>query len=463
MKIDKILAMSAYAVQAFATLGLVFVVSRLLPGGEYGRYSLIVASAQSIAVLAFEWVRLAASRFCANLGNEDSRQRKDTIQAAFMGSALILSVLALLSAISTILPAEEVLLGWAIALLIGLTDLLLVFLRVQGSFNEFAILQMVRAFTLLTCSIVGAYFGQSAYHALIGLTSGYALSLVVYIVVAPQWWRWRLKNVQMPLFKQMAVYGLSVAAASNIHLQVPLFIRWVGKAFLPADGFAGLSLAMDILQKPFALVTSAVGGVLTPGVIVEFEQGKDPRAPKLKQIYEAQLWCVLLLLGGAVAFLPDLADLVIKPHLRNWVVQFGPPIAMIFAVHTLIQTTISIPGHLLHWGSRLIANAVVELACFGLLMGAALYIEVIRPYLWLWLGVVAVVLSLFYALPLVLKVPCRQPVEAIYIGGATTISLAALRFAETHSDLTLIFFKALAALVFCVVGLGLYRPFYRKQ
>ncbi|MDE2434499.1 MAG: hypothetical protein KGN37_16835, partial [Burkholderiales bacterium] len=68
-----------------------------------------------------------------------------------------------------------------------------------------------------------------------------------------------------------------------------------------------------------------------------------------------------------------------------------------------------------------------------------------------------------YALPLVLKVPCRRPVEALYIGGATAISLAALRLAETHSDLSFMFFKALAALVFCVVGLGLYRPFYRKQ
>lgn len=461
MKLDKILAMAAYGVQAVATLGLVFAVSRLLSGGEYGHYSLVVASAQSVAVLGFEWVRLSASRFCANLGVDNALQRKDTVQASFLLAAVTICLLAALSVLCGFLSVVEAAAGLSIALLIGLTDLLLVFLRVQGSFNQFAVLQMVRAFALLAGSIAGAFWGQTAGSALGGLCAGYALTLLVYIAAAPRWWLWRAANFQWPLFKDMAVYGASVAAASNIHLQVPLLIRWLGKAFLPVEGFAGLSLAMDILQKPFALVTSAVGGVLTPGVIVEFETAQNPASPKLRQLYEVQLWCVFLMLGLAIALLPDLCALVVKPELRLWVTQLGVPVALIFAGHTLIQTTISIPGHLLHMGKRLIGHAVIELAWVSLLMVGVLYFEALRPYLWLWLGAFAVAISILMALPLVRQVPCNLPVAAIYIGGLIALVQGLLFFVGTQGLVLLMIPKAMAALGLGALGLWAYRSISR--
>ena len=457
MKLDKILAMAAYGVQAAATLGLVFAVSRLLSGGEYGHYSLVVASAQSAAVLGFEWVRLAASRFCANLGADNAAQRKDTVQASFAMAAVVMSLLACVAVFGGLVSLAEVAAGLSIALLIGITDLLLVFLRVQGSFNQFAALQMLRAFALLFGSIAGAYWGQSAAAALAGLCGGYALTLLVFVFAAPRWWLWCAANFESSLFKEMAVYGVSVAAASTVHLQVPLLIRWLGKAFLPVDGFAGLSLAMDILQKPFALVTSAIGGVLTPGVIVEFESANNPASPKLRQLYEVQLWCVFLMLGLATGLLPDLCALAVKPELRSWVVQLGVPVALIFAGHTLIQTTISIPGHLLHMGKRLIGHAVIELSLVAGLMVGVLYFDALRPNLWLWLGALAVLVSILLALPLVMKVPCRRPVEAIYIGGLVVFAQSLLFFVGTQGQVLLMIPKALASVGLGALGLWVYR------
>jgi hypothetical protein len=283
------------------------------------------------------------------------------------------------------------------------------------------------------------------------------VTLVVYVVAAPNWWAWRVENVRHAMFKEMAVYGLSVAAASNIHLQVPLLIRWLGRAFLPVEGFAGLSLAMDVLQKPFALVTSAVGGVLTPAVIVEFDQAKSPDAPKLRQLYEIQLWAVFLMLGLAIGLLPDLCDMVVKPELRHWVVQLGVPVALIFAGHTLIQTTISIPGHLLHMGTRLIGHAIIELVCVAALMIWVLQFESLRPVLWLWLGAFGVLISILMALPLVLKVPCKRPIEAIYIGGAVTFVLALLYFVGTSGSVLFMMVKTIAAIGIGSAGLWFYR------
>lgn len=457
MKLDKFLALSAYAIQAIATLGLVFAVSHLLSGREYGHYSLIAATAQSAAVLGFEWVRLAASRFCAANDVGDARQRKDTIQAAFAGAAALILCVAIGGVMLGLASVQEVALGLGIAVLIGVTDLLLVFLRVQGSFNQFAILQMLRAFALIGGSVAGAYWGQSALAGLAGLCAGYGLTLLVYVFAAPTWWTWRFDNVRHAMFKEMAVYGLSVAAASNIHLQVPLLIRWLGKAFLPVEGFAGLSLAMDVLQKPFALVTSAVGGVLTPGVIVEFDKAQSTEAPKLRQLYEIQLWAVFLMLGLAIGLLPDLCDMAVKPELRQWVVSLGVPVALIFAGHTLIQTTISIPGHLLHMGRRLIGHAVIELVCIAALMAWVLPFEALRPVLWLWLGALGVFISILMSLPLVLKVPCKRPIEAIYIGGAVTFVLALFYFVDTNGSVLFMIAKTIAAIGIGSAGLWFYR------
>lgn len=429
MKLDKFLALSAYAVQAIATLGAVFVVSFFLSGQEYGHYSLVLATAQSVAVLAFEWVRIAASRFCANVNAPDQDARKHTVQGAFVLTLMVVAVVGVgLVAIGWLQP-KHALVGGLIATAMGLTDLLLVFLRARGSFNQFAILQMGRAFTLLAGAALGAYWGRTADLALIGMCVGYGISTVAFVLAAPSWWIWNPSRHSWLVFKELARYGVAAAAASNIHLQVPLAVRWVGRSLLSVEAFAGLSLALDILQKPFALVTSAIGGVLNPGVIVEFEsQKKDKESPKLRQIYEIQVLSVLLILGLAIAFLPDVAVLLVPSGSAIWLVQFGPAVGCMCALHAILQSTVAIPGHLLHAGGRLIANAAIELALVGLMVGCALIFEAMRPILWVWLSSIGVVLALIYAAPLLKLVPCRYPIQAAVTGFVLSVALSGCYF-----------------------------------
>lgn len=429
MKLDKFLALSAYAVQAIATLGAVFVVSFFLSGQEYGQYSLVLATAQSVAVLAFEWVRIAASRFCANVNAPDQDTRKHTVQGAFVLTLMVVAGAgAMLVALGWLQP-KHALVGGLIATAMGLTDLLLVFLRARGSFNQFAILQMARAFTLLAGAALGAYWGRTADIALAGMCIGYGISTVVYVLAAPRWWVWRPSQQSWQVFKELAQYGLAAAAASNIHLQVPLAVRWVGRAFLSVEAFAGLSLALDILQKPFALVTSAIGGILNPGVIVEFESQKEKNeSPKLRQIYEIQVLSVLLILGLAIAFLPDVAVLLVSSGSALWLTQFGPAVGCMCALHAILQSTVAIPGHLLHAGGRLIANAAVELVLVGSMVGSALIIDALRPVLWVGMASIGVVLALIYAAPLLNSVPCRYPTQAAVTGAVLSILLSGCYF-----------------------------------
>lgn len=140
--------------------------------------------------------------------------------------------------------------------------------------------------------------------------------------------------------------------------------------------------------------------------------------------------------------------------------NLGVPVALIFAGHTLIQTTISIPGHLLHMGRRLIGHTAIELGFVAGLMIWVLYFDLLRPTLWLWLGALGVLLSTLAALPLVMKVPCQRPVEAI-CGGAVAFVVSLLYFVGTSGNVLLMIVKTTAAISTCGAGLWLYRRIAR--
>lgn len=457
MKFDKALALGAYAFQAFATLGLVFGVSHMLPAGEYGQYSLVVATAQSAAVLAFEWIRLAAVRFCSGSEGDEVATRLATVQATFAAACGALVVVGAGVAMWQTQLQVSVSLGLVVALLMGATDLQLIFLRSRGSFLQFAGLQCSRSMALLVASIGAAWATQSTEGALLGLAGGYAVSLILFVLADPAWWRWKLSLARKRVFKDMAAYGISAAAASMVYLQVPLLLRWVAKSVLGVDAFAGFSLTMDILQKPFALVTSAIGGILTPGIIAEFEQSSDPRSPKLRQLYEAQMWSVFLLLGGSIAFLPEMCALVVRPSLHAAVLACGPAVAIIFAGHTLVQTTISIPGHLLQLGRMLIGNAVAELALITLAAAPGTQLAVLQPYGWLWCCAVAVLLAIAVGIPLVKRVACERPTATLVVGTTCCAALSALHFWSTKGQWFSMGLKATSAALITAALLLLYR------
>ena len=456
MKFDKFLAILAYAYQAFATLALVFCIGYLLPVSDYGRYSLVVATAQAVAVFAFDWIRQAATRFCANMGRADAELRKQTILVTFFIASFALFLVGVLAVLLGVANRSEISLGIVVALMMGATDLQLVFLRVQGSFSKFSVLQTLRASFLLACSCLFAWWIGSSVGALLGLTVGYVLTFGLFVGVSPSWWRIRPAFARMELFKNMARYGTSAAAASVVGLQVPLLLRWVAKSVMPLEAFAGFSLAMDILQKPFALVTTAIGGVLSPAVIVFFEENPNAYSKKLKRLYEMQFWAVLLVLGGAVALLPDVSAIFVKAGLREGLLSSAVSVGLIFAIHTLIQTTIAIPGHLLKAGRRLVLNALVEL---GLVAVSLIPFAIFRfghPFDWLWIVCLSVLAAGVYSLPLMRAVPCHRPIASLTIAPVVAF-LVALNYFWVCGLTAFLALKLVWLAIICGLGLAIYR------
>lgn len=448
MRRDKIFALLAYVIQAVSTLGVVFTVSYFLDAVSYGRYSLVVATSQTVSVLASEWIRLGALRFCS-ADAADMRQRVGTIQTVFLGVCAALGAAVLALGLLDILPLTDALLGLTVAVLMSATDLQLVFLRVRGSFNGFARLQSARAIILLTSATLGAVSTHSQTGALAGLSLGYLVSMAMFVRADPSWWRFDITAFSPAFLKQLAQYGMAAAGASMIHSLVPMGMRWTGQATMGAADFAGFSLAIDLLQKPFALVTTAIGGILSPGVIKEYEERLKPRLPKLKQLYEVQFWAVIVLAGGALAFIPELAHWVVKDAMSAGFASVAPAVTLAFAAHIVVQTIMATPGHLLKSGQGLILNAVVEVALVAGACLLALNSPAWRPVDWLWLTLAGVIACDLFGARLMRRVPCDFPLALALTGPVVGTAMGLFHFWPTQGDLLALGLKcgAFAALL----------------
>lgn len=460
MKPDKLFAMAAYAYQAFAMLALVLGVGHFLAASEYGRYSLVVATLQGVSVFAFDWIRQAATRFCVDSGDSSGEEKKQTILSAFFVMALVLLLAAVGASVFIATDWRELVLGVFVAILIGATDLQLVFLRVQGGFSKFSFLQTARASFLLLSSVAFSYHFGSAVGALGGLLLGYFVTLVLFLWVAPTWWRLNPAQARKHILFDIAKYGVSAASAAVIGLQVPLLLRWCGRHYMSAEQFAGFSMAMDILQKPFSLVTTAIGGVLSPGVISFYEKSPSLPNPNLKKMYEAQIWAVLSLFACICAFLPDASVIFLKKSMQEGFMSVGFCVALIFSLHTLIQTTLAIPGHLLKAGPKLIANSLLEFTCVVVSVIPAAYFKFGLPFGWLWVSAIAVFFSGLYGLRLIKRIPCEKP-SATLIVAPSTMMVVGLGYFWSVGLAPLMSLKILIVMFVFLLALRIYRHLNR--
>jgi len=430
MKRDKLLALGAYGIQAASTFGVVFLIGHLLEAAHYGSYSFVVATSQTASVIATEWIRLSAMRFCSG-AVDNNEHRVATVQCTFFAVCGLLLCMALMLGLSGHTPLRMAMMGAVVAVLQAATDLQLVFLRVRGSFGGFAKLQGARAAILLICPVAAAWWSQTAVGTLAGLSLGYLLSMALFVSVDLSWWRVNPKNFQASFLLEMMRYGMAAAGASMTHSLAPMAMRWTGQSTMNVQTFAGFSLALDLLQKPYALVTSALGGILTPGVIQEHEQGSADR-PQLRRMYEAQTWAVIVLAGSALAFIPEASSWLVKAPLQAAFLAFAPICAFIFALHVGVQTILATPGHLLKHGRGLITNALVEVGLVGAVCAAVLTTH-IEPGIWLWACVVAVLITDLFGLRLVRLVPCQLPKGLLTAGPVVGSLLACFYFWPTHN------------------------------
>ena len=370
-----LLAFGGYVFQSAAAIVLIFAVSHLLPPASYTSFSLALASSQLLCVFMFEWLQLAGVRFLAAAEGEDAaRLRSSLFAAGLLSTVVLVSVGGVASLVGTLAP-RVVALGLAIAVLQGLSDMYFMAIRVSDRLGTAAFLLVLRASLLLVGAVAGAYLYATAEATLLGIVCGHAASLVAGLLAHRTPLRSVPHRTMLTDWMDFSRYGMLAAGASVIHLSVPVMIRFIVVGSLGATApaaTAAFSMAIDLLQRPFAVLVAAIHTVSYPDVVVQFERGTDEQAQQAtSRLLDFILCTTSVMLGGLIGFLPDASRLFVPADLLTNFLVVAPAAAVFYFLHTHLQATLAVIPHLRKAATRLVVVAACQLVLVSVVASIA--------------------------------------------------------------------------------------------
>lgn len=372
----RLLALGSYFYQSLVAILLILALSHVLEPASYTTYSLTVAVSQLAAVVAFEWLQLAGQRFLSSSqGDETPRLQSSLI------TALALSIAALIAAAGLALLSGRITLpliatGLAVTIAQGTVDLHYMMIRVSGRLPSASMLMIFRATFLLVGAIAGAKLHGTAEAALAGILVGHALGLVLGSLIDRTLLHWSPRIARKSDLSAFARYGMLASGASVVHLSVPIMMRFmiVDRFGIGSSASAGFSMAIDLLQRPFSVLLSAIHTISFPEVVLRYDTGTRRDAQQaVAGLFELAFCSTALMLGGLIAFIPDAATFFVPPALAASFLAATPSVATFYFLHTHLQATLALVPHLQKAALRLILIAVGQLALIsGLVLASSL-------------------------------------------------------------------------------------------
>ena len=373
----RLFALLSFVYQSAAAVVLIFTLSHILSPIEYTAFSLALASSQLLCVLMFEWLQLAGVRLLAAATGEDAARLRTSLLAAALLCALALLLIGSAFSLAGPLAPTVVALGLTLAVLQGLADMQIMTIRISNRLGTAAMLLILRASLLLGGATAGAHLYGTTEAALFGSISGQAAALLMGLIVHRMPLKWISLRRMIGDWGDFSRYGIPAAAASVIHLSVPVVLRFtvIGSLGTATPSVAaGFSMAIDLLQRPFAVLVAAIHTMSYPEVIVQFEQGTPQEGRQATaRLFDFILCATVVMLGGLIGFLPDAGRLFVPPDILSAFLNAAPVAAAFYFVHTHLQSTLAVVPHLRKSAVRLVVVAAAQLMLVWLssVIGAA--------------------------------------------------------------------------------------------
>jgi O-antigen/teichoic acid export membrane protein len=361
----RLLALGSYFYQSLVAILLILALSHLLEPASYTTYSLTVAVSQLAAVVAFEWLQLAGQRFLSSSqGDETPRLQSSLFNALALSIAALIAVAALVS-LSGSVPRSLIGITLAVTIMQGTVDLHYMMIRVSGRLSSASVLMISRATFVLVGATIGAKLHGTAEAALVGILAGHGLGLALGSLVDRTLLNWSPQLARKADLSAFARYGMLASGASVVHLSAPILIRFmiVGRFGVSSSASAGFSMAIDLLQRPFSVLLSAIHTISYPDVVLRYDTGTRKEAQQAAaELFELAFCSTALMLGGLIAFIPDAARLFVPPALIASFLAATPSVAVFYFLHTHLQATLALVPHLQKAALRLILIAAGQLA-----------------------------------------------------------------------------------------------------
>lgn len=456
----KILALGAYLYQAVVAFGLLIVVARLLPARDYAAYSLFMATSQFVAIAFFEWIRFACTRFYPGPSARTEATQRRTMLVEFSMCTLVCIGVGGVSLFFG-LPVEFAIIGAGVAILQGASDLQLTIVQFYGRFHDFSWMQGLRATLLALATCLGAFATRTVFGAIIGLLCAYLLYAAA-IAFMERKRRFPRQHWGPAIARQHLQYGTVAAGASILGLMAPLGLRYVLIASFGPQVVAGALLAVDLLQRPFVLIISALHAVTYPEVVAAFDRGQQTGfARTLGQYYGLVLTLTLIAVAGILVLLPPVALVVLKPGLQSAFLQAAPLLIGIFFVRSLTQNLSTTPAHLRLNLKQLILLALADVVGLNLFALVASHLPDVSIFTTIAGAGVGTVLAALPGIAILMSLPFDLPQRPVLIASAAALIAAVLALVPIGGPLQT---AALGVGIAGIVSLGaLYTLFFAMK
>ena len=247
----------------------------------------------------------------------------------------------------------------------GATDLHFMVVRVSHRLGAAAFLLILRATLMVGGAAAGAWLHGTAHAALLGMLGAQIASLIAGQLLHPHKLQKVTRSALLEDWSGFARYGMLAAGASVLHLSVPVSIRFVVVSALGASApavTAGFSMAIDLLQRPFAVLVAAIHTVNYPEVVHQYERGSaDDSRAAVAHLLDFIICATLVMLGGLIGFLPDAGQLFVPAPILASFLQTSAAAAGFYFMHCHLQSTLAIAPHLTKSATRLVVVALCQL------------------------------------------------------------------------------------------------------
>ena len=299
--------------------------ARFLGPAEYGRMALALAVGQVIQTLAFDWLRLAATRFYSERTRQERPELRATLDASFAVLIAALSASTVCFLVSGIeVPLSRALIGLAVGAAVanGLFDYNTALVRARFRDGLYARIVMGKNLLSLVFTVGGAWWFGSATMALAGVCLSMTGSLVV---------SWReltdggtaSRAARRGIAAQALRYALPIVMANMLYQLIPLVDRaLIAQRF----GFAEsgqFSLAYDLGIRIVLAVGSTLDVLLFQiAVRADETHGAEQSTRQIGRNMGVVIAILAPTCVGAWLVLPSFQQLVVPPDFRGPFAQF---------------------------------------------------------------------------------------------------------------------------------------------
>jgi O-antigen/teichoic acid export membrane protein len=343
----------------------------------------------------------------------------------------------------------------------GWTDLQVTVTRYRGELERSARMQIARAALLVLGAVAGAALGTAG-SAFAGLTAALVVSAMLFSLMDPVLRRFSLRQASWPQSRKFLSYGIPAAGASTIHLLIPVALRWLLAAATGPVAFGGAALAIDLLQRPFAVALTAFHNLIFPDVIRSYDSDALDRGRSLGAYYENQIWIACLVAGAVIAVLPEASTLLVDPAFSYTFGLVAVPATIMFLFRSWLQNTVSAAAHLAKRPGILVRTAVLELVLvLGSAAGAAWALQGGALEI-VWAAALSAFLALLLRLPTAALVSVVVPLSAVAAAVAASLAMALLHQASFGTPIVSLAVKLVLVAFIGAAGYRLWLAARRK-